>query len=730
MPIRQLPPDVINKIAAGEVIERPASVVKELVENALDAGATRIEIEIRAGGSELIRISDDGRGIPPEQLPLAVASHATSKIENADDLFRVASLGFRGEALASIASVSRFRLRSRTHDADAGYELDLLGGMPATQAVETMQTAAVVVEAGEAPSAAASLPETSELAAAVAPCAHPPGTTVEVKELFYNTPVRRKFLKTVSTELGHITEAVIRLALPHPHVHFTLRHNDRVLHDLPGVEQTAERIRHFFGDEISQRLIWIESTDGKVRLSGFVVHPSQNRPHARMQYLFLNGRFVRDRALSHALAESYRGLLLHGRYPISFLWLEVPPAEVDVNVHPTKLEVRFVDGGRLYRQLLATLRTRFLATDLTTPFRPGEPREEDQQDTGSSGLDHQTALDDSQSAATQAEFVAWAKGEVANLGSPPERDDDDEEVDEVDLLGSRRDESLRLHKLEQPLPQPHGDSDRRSEDSHATHDANPRTNFMPQDAAAGAPIFTRFDGTRRQGVSHEVASGSEPDSATASPSPDGAHHDSESSEHIAPVPGATNFAPRAMQVHNRYLITENDDGVVVFDQHALHERILYEQLRHKVLAGGMESQGLLVPEPIDLPPGQAGLVLEQVDLFAKLGIRVEEFGGETILVSSYPAMLANMNIGALVRDVIEELLGGGDPPDRRDLLDHLLHTIACKAAVKAGDRLTPEEISALLAQGEATADSHHCPHGRPTALVLTREMLDKQFLRT
>ena len=190
------------------------------------------------------------------------------------------------------------------------------------------------------------------------------------------------------------------------------------------------------------------------------------------------------------------------------------------------------------------------------------------------------------------------------------------------------------------------------------------------------------------------------------------------------------FVPKAMQVHNRYLITENDDGVVVFDQHALHERILYEQLREKVLAGGMESQGLLVPEPIDLPPGQAGLVVEQAELFAKLGIRVEEFGGDTILVSSYPAMLANMNIGALVRDVIEELLGDGEPPDRRDLLDHLLHTIACKAAVKAGDRLTPEEITALLDQGEATRDSHHCPHGRPTALVLTREMLDRQFLRT
>ncbi|MDA7977139.1 MAG: DNA mismatch repair endonuclease MutL [Pirellulales bacterium] len=725
MPIRQLPPDVINKIAAGEVIERPASVVKELVENALDAGAGRIEIDVRGGGSELIRISDDGRGIPPEQFPLAVASHATSKIESADDLFRVASLGFRGEALASIAAISRFCLRSRTVDSDAGFELDLLGGVPATAAAPMGQSPAELSAASLESEAAMAFSKTvtnDELAAAVIPCAHPTGTTVQVQELFFNTPVRRKFLKTVSTELGHVTEAVLRLALPHPKVHFTLRHNDRLLHDLPAVESRADRIRHFFGDEIHQRLIKIESEDGAARLSGYVVHPSESRPNSRMQYLFLNGRFVRDRALSHALGESYRGLLLHGRQPISFLWLEVPPAEVDVNVHPTKLEVRFVDGGRLYRQLLATLRTRFLATDLTTPFRPAEGSGEVLSDMGQ---EHQTALDGTHSDATQREFVAWAKGEVANLGKPQQRHPERDDLDEVDLLGSRGSESLRLHRLQQPIPHPPSHSVKSSpgagNDKGETLASEGHESHLPFDDTRsrelGHQIFTRFDGDRSS------------EATMSESSPHGEESLEETQRQQQSLSGEVPSA-KAMQVHNRYLIAENKDGVVVFDQHALHERVLYEQLRHKVLSGEMESQGLLVPESIDLPPGQAGMVLEQAELFAQLGIRMEGFGGDTILVSSYPAMLANMNIGALVRDVIDELVGGNGPPDRRDLLDDLLHTIACKAAVKAGDRLSPEEVSVLLAQGEATADSHHCPHGRPTALVLTREMLDRQFLRT
>src|SRR6476661_3686112 len=329
--IHQLSPSVVNKIAAGEVVERPASVVKELLENAVDAGATRIDVRLEKGGSEVIRIADNGCGIAIDELPLAVASHATSKITSADDLISIATLGFRGEALASIAEISRLLVRSRTADTTSGGELEVVGGV----------------------------------ASSVVPIGCPVGTTIEVRNLFFNTPVRHKFLRSVQTEMGHSIEAMTRLALAHPHIHFTIAHNGRTVHDLPPVTDIRGRIAAFFGDEIANDLIEINSENNGISLSGYVANPMHSRATGRMQYLFLNGRAIRDRSLQHALGEAYRGLLLTGRQPICFLRLEMPPDAVDVNVHPTKQEVRFQDSGRLYSQLLGTLRTKFLTTDLT-----------------------------------------------------------------------------------------------------------------------------------------------------------------------------------------------------------------------------------------------------------------------------------------------------------------------------------------------------------------------------
>ncbi|HEY2883386.1 MAG TPA: DNA mismatch repair endonuclease MutL, partial [Pirellulales bacterium] len=334
-PIRKLSQSIVNKIAAGEVIERPASLVKELLENAVDAGATRIDVTVAQGGVELVRVVDNGCGISAEQLPLAVAPHATSKITDADDLFRVGTLGFRGEALASIAEVGRMVLRSRPAANDAGAELIVSGGH----------------------------------AEPVAPCGCPVGTTIEVHNLFFNTPVRRKFLRTSPTELGHCSEAFTRIALAFPQVHFSLRHNEKTIYDLPPVADWAARIAALFDGELADSLIPVESSDGEVRLAGFAAHPSQTRSHPRMQYMLLNGRHIRDRALQHALSEAYRGLVLTGRYPIAFLRIEMPPDLVDVNVHPTKLEVRFQDSGRLYSQLLGAIRTKFLSVDLSTRLR-------------------------------------------------------------------------------------------------------------------------------------------------------------------------------------------------------------------------------------------------------------------------------------------------------------------------------------------------------------------------
>ncbi len=630
--IQQLPQSVVNKIAAGEVVERPASVVKELMENAVDAGATRIDVTVEAGGVELVRVVDNGCGIPAEDLPLAVASHATSKIASADDLFRVGTLGFRGEALASIAEVSRLILRSRTAESPSGAEISVAGG------------------------------EISP----VTPCGCPVGTSVEVRNLFFNTPVRRKFLRSTQTELGHVSEAFVRMALAAPQVHFTLRHHDRPVFELSGSEGWLERIARVFGRQLAESLIWVESRDGPVRLSGYVAHPSQSRSNNRMQYLFLNGRSIRDRSLQHALGEAYRGLLMTGRFPIAVLSLEMPPELVDVNVHPTKLEVRFQDASRLYSQLLSTLRTKFLGTDLTT--RVQTPAED------APGSAH----DEREEVRLRQQLVDWAQGKAASWNAATESGASGDAAragsagGQLGAAAPRR--PLELTPLNRGLA--------------------PGSDRSPQ-ALTHAPH-------ERGGPSG--LSAADPQARPAQP-------------------------PRALQIHNRYLVAESAEGVLVIDQHALHERILYEQLRERVAAGPVESQALLVPEPVDLTPGEAAAALQHHELLAQLGIKIEPFGGETILIQGYPAMLANLNPQEVLRGVLEPLLTGGKTPDRRDLLDALLHTIACKAAIKAGDRLAPEEIEALLEQQHVIDDPHHCPHGRPAAIVFTREELDRQFKR-
>ncbi len=617
--IRQLSPSVINKIAAGEVIERPASVVKELMENSVDAGALRIDVAVEQGGLDLVRVSDDGQGIDAAELPLAVASHATSKIVDAEDLFRVRTLGFRGEALASIAEISRLTLRSRPGDESAGAELEIAGGH----------------------------------AAPIVPCGCPRGTTIEIRQLFYNTPVRRKFLRSTQTEMGHVSEAFTRVALAYPKIHCTLKHNGRSVYDLPPSPDWRDRIAAFFGHDLAADLIPVTSTDEAVRLAGYVASPSHSRSNPRLQYLFLNGRAIRDRSLGHALSESYRGLLLTGRYPIAFLRIDMPAEMVDVNVHPTKLEVRFQESGKLYGQLLGTLRTKFLSTDLTARLQPVDQHEA------------AAAVDPQHAEAMRRELVDWAKGQLPGF-----------DVEEI-----------------APAPQ-----------SQASFEA------QWQQPRAPLELSTLDRHWKPVGPSQSLESGGS---------------ETEPTHRVDPPARAVN----ALQLHNRYLITESDDGLVVIDQHALHERILYEFLREKVLSGALESQALLVPEPVDLSPAEAAAVLDAREVLAQLGVSVEPFGGDTVLVSSYPAMLANMRPGEVLRDLVDQLLAGGKHPERRDMLDSLLHMISCKAAIKAGDRLSPGEIAALLEQRHLAQDTHHCPHGRPTALYFSREELDRQFKR-
>jgi DNA mismatch repair protein MutL len=552
-------------------------------------------------------------------------------------LFSVMTLGFRGEALASIAEVSRLVVRSRTAAADSGAELEIVGGA----------------------------------ASAVQPIGCPVGTTIEVRNLFFNTPVRHKFMRSPQTEMGHSIEAVTRLALAHPHIHFTLAHNGRTVHDLPPVANIRGRIAAFFGDELADDLIEVGSESDGVALSGFVANPMHSRATGRMQYLFLNGRAIRDRALQHALGEAYRGLLLTGRQPICFLRLQMPAAFVDVNVHPTKQEVRFQDSGRLYSLLLGTLRTKFLTTDLQA--RGATPT--------AIGAAH---FDASRSASDASELVNWAKEQLGRQtavhASVPA--DTNASSSSPSLWPATDREPLRLHRMDTP--------------------AAPAFDFGKPPVEPGA--------IGSLGVAEPLNRYDRRPRAT----PDQSH-----------VAGPSN----ALQVHDRYLVVETEAGIEVIDQHALHERILYEQIREKVLAGALESQKLLVPEPVDLTATEAAAALEHANVLAQLGVEIQPFGGETVLVSSYPAMLANLSPAEVLRELVEKLLSGGRQPEARDLVDELLHMIACKAAVKFGDRLTTEEVDVLLSQRHLAQDQHHCPHGRPTALVFTREDLDRQFKR-
>lgn len=645
--IRQLPTEVINQIAAGEVIERPASIVKELVENSLDALATSIEVDIERGGIDLVRVTDDGEGMSPEDLPLAVTSHATSKIGSSDDLFRIRTMGFRGEALASIASVSQFRIRSRTAAADMAHEMVATGR-----------------EHNEEPR----------------PTAGAPGTMVEIRDLFFNTPVRRKFLKTVSTEFGHICEQFTRIALANPRLRVVLRHNDREVFSLPATDRLLDRLVLFHGSELAEKLIWVESEMDGIHLWGYVGHPSLSKPSRKGQYLFVNGRWIQDRALQHALGEAYRGLQMVGRYPISYLFLEIPPELVDVNVHPTKSEVRFEDGSRLYRQLLSTIRTRFLSLDFESPARLPKPGDAPAEGRGENLLEVDLGPEDKQRK-IQAEFAAWATTALANLPAPAA----DEEIIEGQW-----------------------------------HPVMPRATPVPGQAFQSSSDDVSH--TNIEGSSDNPPLNTDGDHAL----PSDIHRNPAPAVKTSHLGSASNS--RVMQVLDTYLVLETEKGLTLIDQHALHERIMYEHLRTRALSGAVEIQRLLAPEPIELTAKEAALLLANQEVLRQTGYVLEEFGRNTVLLAGYPAMLARADHHALLRDIADGLSESG-PPSRRDLLDRLLHMMSCKAAIKAGQRLSDEEIQSLVAQRHLVDDAHHCPHGRPTALFLSRDQLDRQFGR-
>ncbi|WP_061289008.1 DNA mismatch repair endonuclease MutL [Azotobacter vinelandii] len=624
-----------NQIAAGEVVERPASVAKELLENSLDAGARRVDIEVEQGGVKLLRVRDDGCGIAADDLPLALARHATSKIRELEDLERVASLGFRGEALASIGSVARLTLTSRTADAGQAWQVETEG---------------------------------RDMEARVQPAAHPVGTSVEVRDLFFNTPARRKFLRAEKTEFEHLQEVVRRLALARFDVAFHLRHNGRsalALHEAGDETARARRVAAVCGPAFLEQALPIEVERAGLRLWGWVGLPTFSRSQADLQYFYVNGRMVRDKLVAHAVRQAYRDVLFNGRHPTFVLFLEVDPAVVDVNVHPTKHEVRFRDSRMIHDFLYGTLH-RVL----------GEVRPEDR-------LAAPAAVAPPAPASGAAAGEFRGQEEMPLSATPPAR----EPARPAAWKGAGA-------GYQAPSPRP-----ARSAEAGGVY----REFFAPL-------AEPRTEPATRTGEESGISSG---DTSLGDTSPGG----------IPPLGYAL------AQLKGIYILAENAQGLVLVDMHAAHERITYERLKTAMASEGLRGQPLLVPEGLALSQREADCAEEHAEWFQRLGFELQRLGPETLAIRQTPALLRQAEAGQLVRDVLADLLEYGSSDRIEAHLNELLATMACHGSVRANRRLTLPEMNALLRDMESTERSGQCNHGRPTWTQLGMADLDKLFLR-
>ncbi|RFB76390.1 DNA mismatch repair endonuclease MutL [Methylovirgula sp. 4M-Z18] len=604
MPVRRLDPILVDRIAAGEVVERPASAVKELVENALDAGATRIDVVVEGGGAKLIRVIDDGIGMSAADLDLAVERHATSKLPDAD-LTNIATLGFRGEALPSIGSVARLEIHTRAHGDTEGHR--------------------ILVDCG--------------VKHAVAPASHTRGTRLEVRELFAATPARLKFLKTERAEAQAVADVVKRLAMAHPDVRFSLQGDH-----LSGFDYAAcgnneagllQRLTQVLGRDFHDNALWLDAVRENLDLSGYIGLPTWNRANAQAQYLFVNGRSVRDKLLNGVVRAAYADYLSHDRHPVVVLFLRCDPHWVDVNVHPAKAEVRFRDPG-LVRGLLV-------------------------------GAIKQT--------------LGAALHRVATTGG----------AKTLDTLARRNAGAF----------------------AHA-----PKNQNWDWRASPAAPSHVS---AAPQGFSEPVQAAFIDDIAP--------HADVRA--HAAPPEPSAVEAPLGAaraQLHETYIVTQTSDGIVIVDQHAAHERLVYERMKRQRAAHGIERQALLIPEIVELDADDVDRLVENAPSLEDLGLALDSFGPGAVAVREVPSVLRAGNIRQLVRDVAQTLQEDASLALERRL-DHVLATMACHNSVRAGRRLRPEEMNALLREMEATPGSGQCNHGRPTYVELKLSDIERLFGR-
>ena len=602
MTIRQLPETLVNRIAAGEVVERPASVVKELVENSIDANATQINTLVREGGRAEIIITDDGCGIARKELHLALERHATSKLSG-EDLFNISSLGFRGEALASIGAISRLKLTSRRLGDEEAWMLEVEGG-----------------RIGD-----------------LEPVAHPIGTRIEIRDLFYATPARLKFLKTPRTELGHINEIMKRLAMAHPSIGFVLNDGDRDLLSLAPIEDELQnsclkRLASIIGREFAENALEINAEREDTLLTGYVGLPTLNRGNAKMQFLFVNGRPVRDKLFYGALRGAYRDFLASDRYPLVALFLTVPPEKLDVNVHPAKIEVRFSDANKVRGLIVGAIKHAL----------------------AEAGHRASTTIADGVFASARQSHIPLSRG-YPNFIS-----------------------------MEKKFPQ---------KEDQGPNLFSSNNNF---DAPLSASVVN--DGL----------------SASTSESPD--------------TSGFPLGVARA-QLHETYIIAQTSDGIVIVDQHAAHERLVHERIKHSLETGGIRRQGLLIPEVVELDPASAERLLARSDELLELGIALESFGSETVVVREIPALLKNCDVQSLVRDLVIDFDENDEALALKDRLGDITAKLACHSSVRAGRRLNADEMNSLLREMEATPHSGQCSHGRPTYVELKLRDIERLFGR-
>ncbi|WP_422449845.1 DNA mismatch repair endonuclease MutL [Endozoicomonas sp. ALB091] len=650
-PIRLLDNRLANQIAAGEVVERPASVVKELLENSIDAGARRLTVEVENGGVKLIRIRDDGHGIPRDELALALSRHATSKISELEDLEGVATLGFRGEALASISSVSRLTLTSNVAEQASGWQARVEG---------------------------------RDMEAQVMPAPHPVGTTIEVKDLFFNTPARRKFLRTEKTEFSHLEEVVKRLALSRFDVGFTLRHNQRSVHQLrPAVTQAEKdrRVAALCSPKFIEHAVIIDVAASGLKLYGWVGLPTFSRASADLQYFFVNGRVIRDKLVAHAVRQAYRDVLYSGRHPTFVLYLELDPAMVDVNVHPTKHEVRFRDGRTVHNFLFSTLNRAL-----------GEVRPEDQ-------LPPTVLTNPPQPTASGIEAGEFQGQEAIQLATAPTASGSTGHYANQSFGGSGN-HDRRPALSEAPSP---GQVKRQIEAYSQLYANSAEPVTASQAKAVGDHAV------QEPGVAFSAQ-------VSAQPLPE---HDS-----LAPPLGYA-----IAQLKGIYILSENDQGMILVDMHAAHERITYERMKQSYQEQGIRAQPLLVPKSVSVSEREADCAEENSEYFTRLGLTLERMGPETLLVRQIPVMLQNADVEKLLRDVLSDLMQHGTSDRIEAHINEILATMACHGSVRANRKLSIEEMNALLRDMEQTERSGQCNHGRPTWTMLTMDQLDKLFLR-